>query len=270
MAEEQGKVYEDCDVIAITRDNGVITMSEAEKKVINEVTLKIFVGEQELVSVICLNRQHEELALGLLYNEGVIDSMDDIQSIEYIERMTAVMIRLRDGVVLDRRETLRSITASCGKCYTYINPLKRKQYHAVPNGRTYPAGEILLNMEAFVTKSELYKAVGGTHSVQFSAEGYEVLIDDLGRHNCFDKITGILLKENKLELAAGGIVFVSGRLTSEMLLKMIRLGVPVAVSKSSPSTAAIQLAREWGITILGYVKGGSGVIYTCPERITPA
>jgi FdhD protein len=269
MTEDQEKVYEECDVVVICSENGVITMTEDERKVINEVTLKIFADDQELVSVICLNRQLRELALGLLYNEGVISSLADIRSLEYIERLMAVMVRLQDGIALDRRESLRSITAGCGKCYTYINPLKRKQYRAAASEKTYSAGGILKKMDEFVSKSELYTAVGGTHSVQFTAEGYELLIDDIGRHNCFDKITGILLMENQLELAAEGIVFVSGRLTSEMLMKMIRLGVPVAVSKSSPSTAAIQLAREWNITILGYVKDGSGIIYTCPERITP-
>jgi FdhD protein len=268
MAEDWGSVYEDFDVVDFRKENGMITMTNGERKVINEVTLKIYAEDQELVSVICLNRQHEELALGLLYNEGVIRSMNDILSIEFIERLMAVVLRLRDGITPDRRESLRSITASCGKCYTYINPLKRKQYRAAASGKTYSAECILQKMECFVSKSELYTLVGGTHSVEFSADGYELMVDDLGRHNCFDKITGILLRDNKLELAAEGIVFVSGRLTSEMLMKMIRLGIPVAVSKSSPSAAAIQLAQEFNITILGYVKDDRGIIYSCPERIT--
>ena len=269
MAENLGNVYEDCEVVEICTENGAITMTEGERKVISEVTLKIFANEQELVSVICLNRQQPELALGLLFNEGVINSMADIRSIEFVEQLMAVMIRLRDGVAPDRRESLRSLTAGCGKCYTYINPLKRKEYRAAGRGKTHSAGVILRKMDAFVIKSELYNSVGGTHSVQFVADGYELLTDDIGRHNCFDKIAGILLAEDRLGMAAEGIVFVSGRLTSEMLMKMIRLGIPVAVSKSSPSTAAIQLAREWNITILGYVKEGGGVIYSCPERITP-
>jgi FdhD protein len=124
-------------------------------------------------------------------------------------------------------------------------------------------------MVEFVTLSELYTSVGGDaqSTVQGSEDG-QLLVDDIGRHNCLDKITGRLLMEDKLGLAADGVVFVSGRLPSEMLMKLVRLGIPVAVSKSSPTIAAIRLAREWGITVLGYVKDGGGIIYSCPERIT--
>ena len=269
IKEERGGVYEDCKIVEINKENGVVTMNEAAAKVINEVALKIYVNDQELFSLSCLNRQQKQLALGLLYNEGVIHSLDDIKSIEYNENMIAVMVSLREGLSPDRRDSLRSVTSSCGKCYTYISPLERMQYRAITADKTYSAGEILRKMDEFVSRSELYMSVGGTHSVQFCAKDYEILLDDIGRHNCFDKITGLLLEEGRMSLAAEGIVYVSGRLPSEMLMKMIRLGIPVAVSKSSPTTAALQLAREFNITILGYVRGDNGIIYACPERITP-
>ncbi|MCG1025161.1 MULTISPECIES: formate dehydrogenase accessory sulfurtransferase FdhD [unclassified Dehalobacter] len=266
-AADEGIVYEEFEVVEIQRENDAIVMKEAAKKVIAEVSLKMIVNGQELVSVLCLNRHHEELALGFLYNEGVIGSYEDIESIEYNEKMLAVLIELREGIVIDRRESLRSITSGCGKCYTYINPLKKTQYAVSTNKSTFSAGNILTIMDKFIEQSEIFHTIGGVHSVLFHTDGFEVLNEDIGRHNCFDKMTGILMKANKMELAANGMVFISGRLTSEMLMKMIRLGAPVVVSKSTPTTATIRLAREYNITLLGYVRGGKGTVYACPERL---
>lgn len=268
MVEEEGIVYEEFDVIEIKRENTAITLKETDIKVIAEVSLKIIVNGMELVSLLCLNQYQEELALGFLYNEGVINAINDIKSIEYIEKMLAVVIELNEGIVIDRRESLRSITSGCGKCYTYINPLKQMQYIVSRSKSTYPAGEILETMNRFIAESELYNEIGGVHSVLFCADGFQLCNEDIGRHNCFDKITGMLLKKNKTDTAENGIVFISGRLTSEMLTKMIRLGAPIVVSKSTPTTATIRLARQYNITLLGYVKGDQGIIYACPERIT--
>lgn len=267
MVGEEGTVYEEFDIIEIKRENTMITLHEAEIKVIAEVSLKIIVNGMELVSLLCLNQYQEELALGFLYNEGVINTMHDIKSIEYNEKMLAVVIELKEGMVIDRRESLRSITSGCGKCYTYINPLKKTQYSVSENKSLFPAGEILDTMNRFIAESELYNEIGGVHSVLFNADGFQLRNEDIGRHNCFDKITGMLLKQNKTEIE-NGVVYISGRLTSEMLTKMIRLGAPIVVSKSTPTTATIRLAREYHITLLGYVKGDYGIIYSCPERIT--
>ncbi len=266
---EQGNVYEDCRVVEFNKKNGFVTMTETKRKVIKEVSLKIYVNEQELIPVICLNRQYKELALGLLYNEGVIHSMDDIKSIEYGEKPTAVRILLREGLEPDRHETPGNITSEFGKSQMFLNPFKKNPSNTIADERTYSAGALLEEMDAFVSMSEIYNSVGGTHSVKFCSGDYALLIDDISRHNCFDKLTGILLEENKLDLAVGGILYVSGRLTSEMLMKMMRLGLSVAISKSSPTSAALKLAREFHITILGYVKGDNGIIYSCPERIIP-
>ncbi|NTV91545.1 MAG: formate dehydrogenase accessory sulfurtransferase FdhD [Clostridiales bacterium] len=269
MPDNEGIVFEEIDVIEINDENGSITMEPSVRNVIAEASLKILVNGMELVSLLCLNQHQEELALGFLYNEGVIESREDIRSISYNEKMLAVIIELREGITIDRSESLRSITTGCGKCYTYINPLKQKRYNVNQDKSTFSAGELLKIMNRFSELSETFMKIGGVHSVLFYSEGYEMLIEDIGRHNCFDKITGILLKEDKLSIAESGMIFVSGRLTSEIITKIIRLGSPVLVSRSTPTTATIRLARQYNITLLGYVRGKKGVIYSCPERLTP-
>jgi len=268
LEDKEGTVYEELDVITIKREKDRIELQEGQKKVVMEVSLKIIVNGMELVSLLCLNENQEELALGFLYNEGVVNSPSDIKSIEYNDRMQAVIIELQEGITIDRQESLRSITSGCGRCYTYINPLKQGYYSPSTSTSTYSASQILSIMNDFIEQSEIYKAIGGVHSVLFYAGDFKLVAYDIGRHNCFDKITGMLMKLNKIGLGANGIIFISGRITSEMMTKLMRLKTPLVVSKSTPSTAAVRLARQYNITILGYVLGQKGIIYSCPERIT--
>jgi FdhD protein len=260
-------IYEELNVGEITRDKNGCRVSDTSKKVIAEISLKVVVNGTELVSVLCMNQYQEELALGFLYNEGVINSYSDIENIYFNDKMLAVIINLKEGVIIDRQESLRSITSGCGKCYTYINPLKQSQYKAVESSATYSINTILNLMNDFITRSEIFANVGGVHSVLFHTADYEILIEDIGRHNCFDKITGLMLKENKLDLFSQGVVFVSGRISSEIMTKIIRMGVPVLVSKSTPTTAAVKLAIQHNVTLLGYVRASGGFIYSCRERL---
>lgn len=124
-------------------------------------------------------------------------------------------------------------------------------------------------MSDFVTRSEIFASVGGVHSVLLHAADYEILTEDIGRHNCFDKITGLMLKKGKLDLFDNALVFVSGRISSEIIAKIIRMGVQVLVSKSTPTTAAVKLAQQHNVTLLGYVRANGGYIYSCPERLVP-
>ena len=263
----ENTIYEELNVSEITTDKNGCRISDITKKVISEISLKVIVNGTELVSVLCLNQYHEELALGFLYNEGVINSWSDIENIYFNDRMLAVIINLKAGVLIDRQESLRSITSGCGKCYTYINPLKKSQYRTVESSATYSMNTILNLMNDFVTKSEIYIDIGGVHSVLLHTTDYEILVEDIGRHNCFDKITGLMLKENKLNIFGEAVVFVSGRISSEIMTKIIRMGVPVLVSKSTPTTAAVKLAQEHNVTLLGYVRESGGYIYSHPGRL---
>ncbi len=263
----ENNIYEEIQIIQISSGKEIAEIKSVIKKVIAEISLKIIVNDMELVSVLCLNQYHEELAMGFLYNEGVINSFSDIERIYFNEKMLAVIITLKEGMIINRQESLRSITSGCGKCYTYINPLRQSQYNPVLTDVKYSINTILELMKGFVTRSKIYLEVGGVHSVLFYTPEFEILIEDIGRHNCFDKITGLMLRENKLDLFSKAVIFVSGRISSEIMTKIIRMGAGILVSKSTPTTAAIKLARQYNVTLLGYVRNRSGYIYSCPERI---
>lgn len=255
------------DVKEIVSDNGTILLRDKEKDVIGEISLKIYINGTEYASLLCLNQLTEELALGFLYSEGVIDTIEDIADISYNERLFAVMINLVPGRSVEKCESLRSVTSGCGKCFTYINPLKHEKFLPVGNQDKFSLRNILNAMKEFERQSEIYRSVGGVHSVLFQHPNFSVFNEDIGRHNCFDKIGGVLLKNNKMALVETGMLFVSGRVSSEIITKVIRLGVPVLVSRSTPTAAAVNLAREYNVTLLGYVRINSGFIYSGDDRL---
>lgn len=266
----QDTIFEEFDVLKISRGAGGYAVENVTKAVIEEISLKIYVNTQEVASLLCLNQQQEELALGFLYNEGVINGFDDLEEAYYNDRALAVVVTLREGLSLKRQESLRSITAGCGRCFTYINPLKINQYKVAQSTKKFSLDNIMGQMRDFTGKSDVFRVVGGVHSLLFQAPDYVVFSEDIGRHNCLDKVTGTLLKEGKIELAEEGVVYISGRVTSEIMTKMIRLGAPVIVSKSTPSAAAVKLAQQYGITLLGYARNDSGYIYSGAGRILEA
>jgi len=260
-------IYSSFMVQEIHSHEGNTTLSEVEKPVIGEISLKIYINGVEYASLLCLNQLTEELAIGFLYSEGVIDTFQDISSISYNERLFAVMVNLAPGLSVSKCESLRSVTSGCGKCFTYINPLKQDKFIAVSGHDKFSLRGIMQSMKDFERRSEIYKIVGGVHSVWFQHDEFSVFNEDIGRHNCFDKIAGVLLKNRKMTLVENGILFVSGRVSSEIITKVIRMGAPVLVSRSTPTSAAVNLARQYNVTLLGYVRKNSGYVYSGEERL---
>ena len=238
------KLFSHFEIKEIISDKGAVRLLDGAKDVIGEISLKIFINGTEYASLLCLNQLTEELALGFLYSEGVIDTIEDVASISYNERLFAVMINLAEGKSVEKCESLRSVTSGCGKCFTYINPLKHDKFVALSGDKIFSLSAILQAMKDFERRSEIYKTVGGVHSVLFQHDEFTVFNEDIGRHNCFDKINGVLLKNKKMDLVKDGLLFVSGRVSSEIITKVIRMGVPVLVSRATPTAAAVNLARE--------------------------
>ncbi|MDD5413629.1 MAG: formate dehydrogenase accessory sulfurtransferase FdhD, partial [Smithellaceae bacterium] len=159
-------------------------------------------------------------------------------------------------------------TSGCGKCFTYINPLKQDKFIVLSGHDKLSLCNMMQSMKDFERRSEIYKTVGGVHSVLFQQDDFSVFNEDIGRHNCFDKIAGVLLRNRKMNLVEHGILFVSGRVSSEIITKVIRMGAPVLVSRSTPTSAAVHLARQYNVTLLGYVRKNSGYVYSGEERLS--
>jgi FdhD protein len=215
-----------------------------------------------------------ELAAGFLRGEGIVRTSADIAAIQAPgpPGSNVVRIDLAPGVTFDPVRLNRNFytTSSCGVCGKgSLDAISNQGFEAVPRGkRRFPA--LLLQelpyrlREAQVTFDE----TGGLHAAAlFSADGHLAAVrEDVGRHNAVDKVTGFLLLES-LEMPDCGALLVSGRASFELVQKAIAARIPILAAVGAPSTLAVDLAREFDLTLAGFVRDGRFNIYSGEERI---
>jgi FdhD protein len=235
--------------------------------IIAEASVRIWLNGNEIVAILSLKQQLEELAVGFLYNECLIVEPSKITKVEVNDRADTVMVesdeKLRESVLT----TIRSITSGCGKGISYINPLKMEHFEKIKPTVKIKASTINKLMNEFIRISELFKLTGGSHTAAWS-DGASIfqVSEDIGRHNCIDKLVGgRILHPDESE--GSFMILSSGRISSDIASKSIRGGAEILVSRSAPTSGAAQLAAEFGMTMIGFARGGRFNIYTHPERI---
>lgn len=233
-----------------------------------EVPLTIFVNDEQLLTLLCSPDKMEYLAIGFLLSEGFIGAKEDIGSIMLDKKTTTIRIRIKDVNKIEK-ETIfgsRVITSGCGKGMTFFDYKDFSQCRKIESKMIVAPEKILSLIVEFQKKSSVFKETGGVHSAALS-DGREILLfaEDLGRHNALDKIFGEALEKG--HDLSDKVVLTSGRLTSEMVLKILKRGVPMLVSPSAPTDLAVRLARQMDLTLIGFVRGKRLSLYSAPERI---
>jgi FdhD protein len=172
-----------------------------------------------------------------------------------------------DDRLSNRRQVM--MTSSCGLCGRRTIESLRSRVPAVSGDWTVPASVIRSFPPTLRRAQRLFEATGGLHAAGlFDLDGRLLwMAEDVGRHNAVDKITGRMLLEGKLPLSRA-LLQVSGRTSFELVQKALLAGIPLIAAVSAPSSLAIDLAREAGITLCGFVRGEAFNVYAHPERIT--
>lgn len=242
--------------------------STAEKDhVVEEYPLTIFFNDQELVTLLCSPRELKYLALGFLRSEGLLSSLEDIETTSLDEERGIVYVNTRDKKNLaEKLYGKRTITSGCGKGTVFFHALDSLQSKPVTSKMKVHGDSLFGLMRSLQEMSVLFKTTGGVHSVALADEE-QILVfsEDIGRHNALDKVVGkCLLEEIPLQEK---ILLSSGRLSAEIVLKGAKMGLPFIVSRSAPTTLAVELAAQVGITMVGFLRGGRFNIYTGAERI---
>jgi FdhD protein len=222
-----------------------------------------------------------ELAAGFLYGEGIIDSPDDVQKISYCvdsdldaeQRYNIVNVELRGGREFDLRPLERHFytTSACGVCgKASLEQLELRGCPVMTAGPEVSAEVINILPEKLREAQGLFDATGGLHAAALFDEEGELLAlrEDVGRHNATDKLVGWALLEGRLPLT-DHIVMVSGRSSFEILQKALAAGAPVVCAISAPSSLAVDVARQFGMTLVGFLRGGRFNVYAGSERIKP-
>ena len=218
-----------------------------------------------------------ELAIGFLLAENIIQKREDIQLIRYCKRVkeeekgNVLIVKLDpsvrfDSTVLDRYFLINSSCGVCGK--SAIDAIKvrgevfSKDFPKVPV-------QVLQNLNKVLSEEQtVFKHTGGIHAAAlFDAKGGLVLLrEDVGRHNAFDKLVGAALEQG-YELMGESLVMLSGRVSFELVQKAICAGIPIIVAIGAPSSLAVSLAEEKGITLIGFLKNEGFNIYSGEERL---
>lgn len=238
--------------------------------VARESPLTIILNNQELVTMLCTPKDVNYLAIGFLASEGLLDRKDDIKSVSVDEARGIVRVETVDDRTLSNELLFkRLITSGCGRGASFYTAADVQNRAKIESRTQISADEIWSLMREFQHNSELFLNTGGVHSAGL-CDNKNILAfnEDIGRHNAVDKIFGeCVLKGIPTE---GKIVVTSGRISSEILLKVARGNIPIIISKSAPTTLGVRMANDLGVTLVGFARSKRMNVYTNDWRVTHA
>ena len=235
--------------------------------VVREAPVTIFLNDVDLVTLLCSPKDLEYLAVGFLFAEGLIKGKEDIKSIFADKKDGVVWVETVGGKKFrDNILAKRFITTGCGKGLSFIDSAKYRKGLKANSDFKMQASQVALLMKEFQERSQIYKMTGGVHSAGLAnARGIVAFNEDIGRHNAIDKILGeCVLKGIKTDDL---ILMTSGRVSSDILVKAARGRIPVIVSRSAPTDLSVRLARDLGITLVGFARGSRMNVYSNEWRI---
>ena len=214
----------------------------------------------------------EELAVGFLFTEGIIQNKNQITNtyISFVENKALITLNENENFNFQKTERNFYTTSSCGVCgKTSIEAIKTiSNYKNIKDNIRIRAG-LFYHLEKQLRKQQaLFESTGGLHaSALFDLEGNFIsLIEDVGRHNALDKLIGAAFLKDELPLT-NKILLLSGRASFELLQKATMAGIKIIAAVGAPSSLAVQLAEETGITLIGFLRNEQFNIYTGEERI---
>jgi FdhD protein len=229
--------------------------------VVVELPVTLTINGYVWLTFMCTPIDLEALAVGFIYNEGMIQSKEEIELVKVCSSGDNVDIWLKCAVKQPRywRRTSGCTGGVTAASLDRIHP-------ELKDGLLLTPKMVHRLIKSLAEAQVLYREVGGMHtSILSDGEHVVVSSEDIGRHNSLDKIAGHCLLEN-IELV-GKILVTTGRISSEMIQKAARIGAAVVISRTSASTLSVSLADRWGITLIGYARRDQFVIYTHTERI---
>lgn len=225
--------------------------------IIVEQPVALFIDNKILLSFYCSPTELDALALGFLWNEGLISDLSEIKNLSINTDNT----RINVSILNPTNKSQGLLRTSTG--ITITGEITKGQ---INNPFTINAEKLIHLYDEFSSNQILHKSAGGFHSAALSdGERINILVEDLGRHNCIDKISGRFILDG-IHFTPQ-IIFLSGRISSEMIHKVLRLKAPIIVSRTTPTTRAVEIADANGVTIIGYLRGKNFSIFTNSYRI---
>ena len=237
-----------------------------EKLITGERPLSIYVDKQEIVTLMTLGKNPELLVLGYLYNQGFIKNLKDIKEIQVDWEVDSAVVVTKNGTV-DWEEKLkkRTVTSGCGQGTIFGNIIEDLENIKLPKPQLLQSSfyRLLHNIRQY---NEVYKKSGAVHGCALcKKENIEIFIEDVGRHNAADAIAGHML----LEKIDGGdkLFYTTGRLTSEMIIKVAQMGIPILFSRAGITQMGKELSEKMGITTISRAGGKHFLVYSGSDTL---
>lgn len=230
-----------------------------------ERPLTLFLNGQEIVTAMTIGDHPEDLAVGYFLNQGMLLPEDVITGIDYDEEIAVVIVRTERKTNYEEKLRKKTQTSGCALGTAFGDLMD------VIEGVRLPAAELRASWlygltHAINTMPSLYLKAGAIHGAVLCWRDQPlVYMEDVGRHNAVDKIAGHMHRHGVT--GEDKIFYTTGRLTSEMVIKTVRMGIPILVSRSGFTGWGVELARNAGQTLVGRARGKRFVALSCPERI---
>ena len=241
------------------------TGQPVETSVVVERALTLFLNSREIVTMMTIGDYPEYLALGFLLNQNMLQPDDVVTGVDYDEEAEVVVVRTERETDYEEKLKKRIQTSGCAQGTTFGDLMEALETTRLPDAPLRTSWLYALT-QTINTLPSLYLEAGAIHGCVL-ARGAEPLVymEDVGRHNAVDKIAGWMFRTG--ETGADKIFYTTGRLTSEMVIKTVRMGIPILVSRSGFTAWGVELARKAGLTLVGRARGKRFLALSGEERI---
>ena len=234
--------------------------------VVKEIPLTIYLNKQEIVTAMTLGDMPDLLAVGYLLNQNMLKRDDVISEINYDDDLQVVIIRTERQTNYEKKMEKKIRTSGCAVGTVYGDIMDDFSSINLNKKAKIKTSWIYTISKKVNTRPSLYLKAGALHGCVLCKEDSPIIyVEDVGRHNAVDKIAGWMLL-NK-EDANDKIFYTTGRLTSEMVIKTVQMGIPILISRSGFTESGVKLAREAGLTLIGRAKGKRMIIANGIERV---
>ncbi len=240
--------------------------SKITTSVVIERPLTIFLNSQEIVTVMTVGDYPDTLAVGFLLNQNMLRVDDEIISIDFDDDLDVVIVRTKRETDFEQQLKKKTLTSGCAQGTVFGDLMEKFEKISIGSSAILKTTWLYALSQKINTTPSLYLKVGAIHGCVLCKEDQPLIyMEDVGRHNAIDKIAGYMFL-NKIS-AKDKVFYTTGRLTSEMVIKTVQMGLPILISRSGFTAWGVELAKEAGLTLIGRAKGRRFTALSGLERI---